>query len=296
MRLGYHTGALLKHPRETKETWAPHAAQAADVSIVCVGFTPDLEGEEGAALLTPLNGDRESIALPASQISYIKELAISGAKIVLVVTGGSPIALGEVTDLVDAILFVWYPGMEGGRAVADVLFGDIAPAGRLPLTFPQSLDQLPPFDDYSMTGRTYRYMTAEPLYPFGFGLSYTTFAYGDLQITSPASSGFEAAVTVENTGAVAADEVVQFYLKALDSKLTAPLSQLIGFQRIHLEAGQSQTVTITVKPEMLMLFDENGQQGFEPGKFRLTAGGCSPGERGLTLGAAAPVSMEIEVR
>jgi beta-glucosidase len=295
MRLDYHTGALLKHPRETKETWATYAAQSADISIVCVGFTPELEGEESAPLLTPLSGDRESISLPASQINYIKDLAISGAKIVLVVTGGSPIAFGEVLDLVEAILFVWYPGMEGGRAVADVLFGDVSPAGKLPVTFPQSLDQLPAFDDYNMTGRTYRYMTAEPLYPFGFGLSYTTFAYCDLRITSPASSGFEAAVTVENTGAVAADEVVQFYLKALDSKLPAPLSQLIAFQRIHLEPGQSQIVIVTVKPEMLMLFDENGQQVFQPGKFRLTAGSCSPGERGLTLGAAEPVSVEVEV-
>jgi beta-glucosidase len=198
-------------------------------------------------------------------------------------------------DLVDAILFVWYPGMEGGRAVADVLFGDIAPGGKLPLTYPQSLDQLPAFDDYSMAGRTYRYMTAEPLFPFGFGLSYTTFAYRDLRITSPASSGFEATVTVENTGAVAADEVAQFYLKALDSKLPAPLNQLIGFQRIHLKPGKSQTVTITVKPEMLMLFDENGRQAFQPGKFRLTAGSCSPGARGLTLGAAEPVSIEVEI-
>ena len=295
MGLGYHTGAPLKHPREIKETWAPYAAQSADVSIVCVGFTPELEGEEGASLLSPLNGDRDSISLPASQVNYIKELAISGAKIVLVVTGGSPIALGEVMEFVEAILFVWYPGMEGGRAVADVLFGDVAPAGKLPLTFPQSLDQLPAFDDYNMAGRTYRYMTAEPLYPFGFGLSYTTFAYCDLRITSPASSGFEAAVTVENTGAVAADEVVQFYLKVLDSKLQAPLSQLIRFQRIQLEPGRSQTVTVTVKPEMLMLFDENGRQVFQPGKFRLTAGSCSPGERGLTLGAAEPVSVEFEI-
>ncbi|HVP20433.1 MAG TPA: glycoside hydrolase family 3 C-terminal domain-containing protein [Anaerolineaceae bacterium] len=295
MGLGYHTGALLKHPHEIAHTWAPYVAQSANVSIVCVGLTPELEGEEGSSLLTPLNGDRDSISLPTSQVDYIKELAINGAKIVLVVTGGSPIALGEVMDMVDAILFVWYPGMEGGRAVADVLFGDVAPAGRLPLTFPQSLDQLPAFDDYSMTGRTYRYMTAEPLYPFGFGLSYTTFAYRDLRVTSPASSGFEAVVTVENTGAIAADEVIQFYLKALDCKLPAPLSQLIGFQRIHLEPGKSQTVTIMVKPEMLMLFDGNGRQVFQPGKFRLTAGNCSPGARGLALGAAEPVNVEVEI-
>jgi beta-glucosidase len=295
MGLGYHAGALLKHPREIKQTWAPYMAQSADVSIVCVGITPELEGEEGSSLLSPLNGDRDSISLPASQVDYIKELAINSAKIVLVVTGGSQIALGEVMDLVDAILFVWYPGMEGGRAVADVLFGDIAPGGKLPLTFPQSLDQLPAFDDYGMTGRTYRYMTAEPLFPFGFGLSYTTFAYRDLRITSPTSFGFEAAVTVENTGAVAADEVAQFYLKALDSKLPAPLNQLIGFKRIHLKPGKSQTVTITVKPEMLMLFDDNGRQLFQPGKFRLMAGSCSPGARGSTLGAAEPVSIEVEI-
>jgi beta-glucosidase len=212
-----------------------------------------------------------------------------------VVTGGSPIALGDVVDMVDAILFVWYPGMEGGRAVADVLFGDVAPAGRLPLTFPKSLEQLPPFEDYSMTGRTYRYITEEPLYPFGFGLSYTTFAYRDLQLTSPRSSGFEAAVTVENTGTVASDEVVQFYLSALNSKLPTPFSQLIGFQRIHLEPGQSQTVKITVKPEMLMLFDENGRQVFQPGKFRLAAGGCSPSTRGVTLGAAELISVEFKI-
>jgi beta-glucosidase len=294
MGMEYHPGALLKHPREIKQSWAPYMAQAADVAIVCVGFTPQMEGEEGESLLTSQNGDRESISLPESQANFIKELAIHGAKIVLVVTGGSPIALGDVEDMVEAILFVWYPGMEGGRAVADVLFGDTAPSGKLPVTFPKSLDQLPPFEDYHMTGRTYRYMTEEPLYPFGFGLSYTTFAYRDLQITSPAASGFEVTVTVDNRGAVAADEVVQFYLSALDSQLPAPLSQLIGFQRIHLEPRQSQTVTMMVKPEVLMLFDENGRQVFEPGRFRLMVGSCSPGARGAALGAAEPLSVEFQ--
>ncbi len=171
----YTSGAMLKHPREIKATWAPQMAQSADFAIVCAGFSSFLEGEEGESLLSPQNGDRESISLPQSQIDYIKELSIHGVKIVLVLTGGSPIALGEVEDMVDAILFVWYPGMEGGRAVADVLFGDVSPSGKLPLTFPKSLDQLPAFDDYSMNGRTYRYMTEEPLYPFGFGLSYSSF-------------------------------------------------------------------------------------------------------------------------
>ncbi len=292
----YHSGALLNQPRAIEHSWAPVMAQASDVSIVCVGLTPHFEGEEGESLLTPLNGDRADISLPANQIAFIKELAVHGAKIVLVVTGGSPIALGEVMEYVDAAVFVWYPGMEGGRAVADVLFGDASPAGRLPLTFPESLDQLPPFDDYNMTGRTYRYMTADPLFPFGFGLSYTTFAYSDLQTTPLTVDGFNASVTVTNSGAVAADEVVQFYVSALESTLPAPLSQLVGFQRVHLEPGQSLTVSTLITPEMLMLYDENGQQVLETGKFRLTVGGCSPSARGQALGAAAPVTAEFEIR
>ena len=187
MGMEYTSGAMLKHPREIKETWAPGMAQSADLAIVCAGFSSFLEGEEGESLLSPQNGDRESISLPASQVNYIKELAIAGVKIVLVLTGGSPIALGEVEDMVDAILFVWYPGMEGGRAVADVLFGDVSPSGKLPLTFPKSLEQLPAFDDYSMNRRTYRYMTEEPLYPFGFGLSYSRFEYSDLQLETDSS-------------------------------------------------------------------------------------------------------------
>jgi len=297
MGMEYHPGTLLKHSREIKDIWAFGMAQSADVTIVCAGLSSFLEGEEGESLLSPQNGDRESISLPAVQVNYIKELAASGAKIVLVLTGGSAITLGEVEDLVEAILFVWYPGMEGGRAVADVLFGDIAPAGKLPITFPKSLDQLPPFENYNMAGRTYRYMTEEPLYPFGFGLSYTTFEYCGLNVVSPAvsPSGFDVEVAVKNTGSVAADEVVQFYISALESHLPAPISRLVGFERIHLQPGESKMVRLAVKPEMLMLYDEDGIQKLEPGKFRLTAGGCSPGARGLALGAPQPVSIEFQI-
>jgi beta-glucosidase len=156
---------------------------------------------------------------------------------------------------------------------------------------------LPPFEDYSLDGRTYRYAVCEPLFPFGFGLSYTRFEYRDLKITSPgvSASGFQVAFTVQNTGAVAADEVAQLYLSALETRLPAPLSQLIGFQRISLQAGQRKTIRFNLTPEMLMLFDEEGQQKFEPGKFRLTVGGCSPSARGQALGAPAPVSLEFQV-
>jgi beta-glucosidase len=197
--------------------------------------------------------------------------------------------------MVEAILFVWYPGQEGGRAVASLLFGDAVPSGKLTLTFPKSTADLPPFDDYSMAGRTYRYADKEPLFPFGFGLSYTTFAYRNLKVASPKVAGFNVSVTVENTGAVAADEVVQFYLSALETRLPAPVSQLIGFQRIHLKPGQSKTVKLAITPEMLMQFDENGRQIFEPGKFCITAGSCSPGARGVELGAPRPLSVEFQI-
>jgi len=299
MGLEYHPGALLKDPREIKQSWAPHMAQSADVSIVCVGSTPQMEGEEGESLLTPLNGDRDSISLPASQANYIKELAIHGTKIVLVVTGGSPIALGEIEDMVDAILFVWYPGMEGGRAVADVLFGDVSPAGKLPVTFPRSLDQLPAFEDYSMQGRTYRYMTEEPLYPFGFGLSYSRFEYSDLQLdrTSIAlGESLNVSVTLQNCGGRDSAEVIQFYLSDIQASTIVPLHHLVGFERVILKAGESCSVKFTLTPEMMSFYNDDGKLTLEPGQFRLEAGGCSPGRRGQDLGASKPATAVFEVK
>jgi beta-glucosidase len=253
-----------------------------------MGISPLMEGEEGDAMLSTEAGDRSNIGLPAAQVAYIKKMAALGAKIVLVLTGGSPITLGEVEDLVQAIVFVWYPGQEGGRAVAEMLFGDIAPSGKLPLTFPKSIDQLPPYEDYSMAGRTYRYMAAEPLYPFGFGLSYTQFAYSDLSLAKERITAGEALplrVTVANTGALEAEEVAQFYLSDLEASVEVPLQKLVGFQRVRLAPGTSRTLEFTLTPEMLALVDDNGKSRLEPGQFRITVGGCSPGARGRALGA-----------
>jgi beta-glucosidase len=299
MGMEYTSGALLKHPREIKNTWAPGMAQSADVAIVCAGFSSFLEGEEGESLLSPMNGDRDSISLPQSQVNYIKELAIHGVKIVLLLTGGSPIALGEVENMVDAILFVWYPGMEGGRAVADVLFGDASPAGKLPVTFPKSLDQLPAFDDYSMQGRTYRYLTEEPLYPFGFGLSYSCFEYSDLRLdpTEPAlGDSVDVSVNLHNRGSQDSAEVVQFYLSDLQSSTIVPLHHLVGFERVVLKAGESRTVKLTLTPQMMSFYNEDGKLTLEPGEFRVEVGGCSPGERGQELGAPKPVTAVFEVK
>jgi beta-glucosidase len=299
MGMEYTSGAMLKHPREIKNTWAPGMAQSADVVIVCAGLSSFLEGEEGESLLSPMNGDRESISLPQSQVNYIKELAIHGAKIVLLLTGGSPIALGEVEDMVEAILFVWYPGMEGGRAVADVLFGDVSPAGKLPVTFPKSLDQLPAFDDYGMKGRTYRYMTEEPLYPFGFGLSYSCFEYSDLQLdkTDMALGDYlNVSVTLYKGGGQDAAEVVQCYLSDLRASTIVPIHHLVGFERVFLKAGESRSVKFTLTPETMSFYNDDGKLTLEPGQFRLEIGGCSPGKRGQDLGAPQPVTALFEVK
>jgi beta-glucosidase len=299
MGMEYMAGAMLKYPREIKETWAVEMGQKSDFAIVCCGQSSFLEGEEGESLLSAQNGDRESISLPASQVDYIKELAVAGVKIVLVVTGGSPIALGDVEEFADAILFVWYPGMEGGHAVADVLFGDASPSGKLTLTFPKSLDQLPAFDDYSMKGRTYRYMTEEPLYPFGFGLSYSKFDYSDLKLEKMsvvAGESIDLTVKVKNTGSRDAAEVVQFYLSDLKASTIVPLNHLVGFERVFLKQGEDRAVKFTLTPEMMSFFNDEGKLTLEPGDFKLEVGSCSPGKRGQELGASKPVTAVFSVK
>jgi beta-glucosidase len=193
---------------------------------------------------------------------------------------------------------VWYPGQEGGKAVADVLFGDVAPAGKLPLTFPKSVEQLPPFEDYSMTGRTYRYATEEPLFPFGFGLSYTQFTYSDLILdttTIPVGESLSLRFKLTNSGSVEADEVTQIYLSDLQASTVVPVCSLIGFQRIHLQPGESTEIKFMVTPEMMKLVDDAGARVLEVGEFKVIVGSCSPGERGIALGASEPVSTTFTV-
>jgi beta-glucosidase len=205
VKVEYRPGVQLTLANQNAVDWSVQVAGDSDLTIACMGISPLLEGEEGDAMLSAEAGDRSDIGLPAAQIDYLKRIAAAGAKIVLVLCGGSPIALGELEELAQAVIFVWYPGQEGGRAVADVLFGDVAPSGKLPLTFPKSADQLPAYEDYAMAGRTYRYMTDEPLYPFAFGLSYTQFAYSDLSLPKDRIGAGEALTvrwTLANAGSV----------------------------------------------------------------------------------------------
>ena len=277
VRVDYRPGSALTQSRRSSLNYAVLEAVQCDLTIACMGSSPLMEGEEGEAILADETGDRVNIGLPKAQVDFIKQLVAAGAKIVLVLSGGSAIALGEVEDLVEAIVFVWYPGQEGGSAVADVLFGDANPAGRLPITFYQSVDQLPPFEDYDMAGRTYRYMTQAPLYPFGYGLSYTRFEYSNLQVSAaaiPADGQLNLSLDIKNCGDRVGDEVVQLYVRYSNSKVTRPVKELRGFQRITLKPGEARPVAFTLDADQLAYYDES-RFVVEPGTVQVLIGSSS---------------------
>jgi beta-glucosidase len=297
MGMEYHQGMLLTESGNGNN-WSFGMAAQAGLVIACMGISPLMEGEEGEALLVPQGGDRDTIELPQAQVDFLRKLNITGAKIVLVLFGGSPVALGEAEELVDAILHVWYPGQEGGRAVADILFGKTTPSGKLPITFPKSTSQLPPFEDYSMKDRTYRFATWEPLYPFGFGLSYTVFNYSNLKLRQPtlkAGDPLEFNLTITNSGSLAGEEVVQVYLSDIEASAIVPLNKLVAFQRISLQAGESREVSFKVDGDALKFINDEGAAILEPGSFCLTVGSCAPGQRGLVLGAVQPLTTDFSV-
>ena len=212
----------------------------------------------------------------------MKAVAATGKPVVVVLFSGSALAVNWANDNVPAIMHAWYPGGEGGTAVADVLFGDYNPAGRLPVTFYKSVDQLPPFDDYNMQGRTYRYFKGEPLYPFGFGLSYSRFSYSNLKFSSKsvkAGEPVKVTVDVKNVGDRDGDEVVQLYLTDVAASAPVPIRTLVGFDRISLRVGETRNVTFTITPRQMSLIDDRGKRVIEPGEFEVSAGG---GQIGLT--------------
>jgi beta-glucosidase len=251
----------------------------ADVIIYVGGISPRLEGEE-MRVENPgfKGGDRTDIEIPAVQKEMIKALKQTGKPLVYVVCTGSALALNWENEHVDAILNAWYGGQSAGTAVADILFGDYNPAGRLPITFYKSIAQLPGFEDYSMKGRTYRYMTQEPLYPFGYGLSYTSFNYTSAKLSKTTIRKNESVtltVEVQNTGKTAGDEVVQIYLKNPNDK-NAPIKALKGFKRVAIKAGESRKLNFVLSPKSFYSFDDNTQkQLLLSGKYELLYGGSS---------------------
>ena len=242
-----------------------------DVVVFAGGISPKLEGEEMDVPLPGFKGgDRESIELPEVQRHLLQALHYAGKKVVLVNFSGSAMGLEPETQSCDAILQAWYPGQEGGTAIANVLFGDVAPSGKLPVTFYKNVEQLPDFEDYAMKGRTYRFFEGEPLFPFGFGLSYTTFAYGKAQV-----KGDQLVLEVSNIGPVDADEVVQLYVRR-PADTDGPRKTLRAYKRVHVPSGQSVEVSLPLTEETFLWWDEARQRMVpQKGEWELLYGGNS---------------------
>ncbi len=274
-----HMHLIWGHTDRKVDPAAIEAAKKADVVVAVVGITSELEGEE-MTVNEPgfMGGDRTSIDLPEPEQDLLEALAKTGKPTVVVLTNGSALAVNWAKDHANAILEAWYPGEEGGTAVAQTLSGKNNPSGRLPVTFYTGVGQLPPFDDYAMKGRTYRYFEGTPLYPFGYGLSYTTFSYSDIKVPKQVAAGspLTAEATVTNTGKKAGDEVAQLYL-TFPKVAGAPLKALRGFQRIHLEPGASQTVKFELNPRDMSMVTAAGDPVVTDGAYTLSIGGGQPG-------------------
>lgn len=276
----YARGCDLLNPDTSGFAEALALARQADVVLFVGGISQRVEGEEGELEGGIERGDRADIALPAVQQALLELLHATGTPVMLVLLNGGAVAIPWAAEHIPAILEAWYPGQAGGAALADVLFGDYNPAGRLPVTVYRALDDLPDFSDYRMAGRTYRYFAGAPLYPFGYGLSYTTFEYSDLRLSAAQIALDEplvVAVDVRNSGTVAGDEVVQVYVRDREASVPVPRHNLQGFARVHLAPGETQTVTFTLSPRQFTLVAEDGARWLEPGAFEVFVGGGQPG-------------------
>ena len=287
-------GVTLKWeaPAQAQLDEAVARAKESDVVIAFVGLSPQLEGEEMRIKIPGFDGgDRTSLDLPAPQQKLLEAVAATGKPLIVVLQSGSAVNLSWASQHAAAILQAWYPGVAGGVAIAHTLAGLNNPSGRLPITFYAGLDSIPPFPDYSMKGRTYRYFTGKPLWGFGYGLSYTTFKYGPVRLsadTVKAGDPITATVTVTNTGTVTGDEVVEAYLKT--PQPNGPMHSLVGFQRVNLAEGQSRDIAITIDPRSLSSVDDKGNRSILEGKYELTLGGAQPQDTDAKSEAAFTVT------
>ena len=265
---------------------AVSTAERADIVVMCMGLDASIEGEEGDVSNEYASGDKLGLNLPGLQQELLEVIYQTGKPIILVLLAGSALAVTWAAEKIPAIIQAWYPGAEGGKALASAIFGEYSPVGKLPITFYRTTEELPEFTDYSMKNRTYRYMTKEALYPFGYGLGYTTFAYRQLQLNRTQISvgeNVQGSVLVKNTGNFASDETVQLYIKDVKASVEVPIWALQGIQKVHLLPGTEQEVFFTLTPRQLALINEEGNCILEPGAFEIYVGGCQPDSRSLQL-------------
>jgi len=290
--------SALDHPKD-RFAEAIAAAERSDVIVICLGLDATIEGEEMHESNAFGSGDKANLDLPGLQQELLETIHQTGKPVILVHLSGSAMALNWADEHVPAIVQGWYPGAQGGRAIASLLFGDYSPSGKLPVTFYRSTEELPDFKDYSMKNRTYRYMENEALYPFGYGLSYTTFAYEKVeQVMDVIEAGESISFTVKvrNTGFIKSEEALQLYVKDLEASINIPQWQLKGFQKVSLAPGQEKIVTFEVLPRDMALINEQGKRVLEPGSFEVYIGGSQPDKRSRELTKTDVVTFEFEVK
>ncbi len=282
----YKQGVMIDKPNTNPIDWASGEGSVADVVVACVGLTWLIEGEEGEAIASAQGGDMYDNSIPEAQLEYLRKLRAVADKaqkpLVVVVSGGCPVQLTEIRELSDALLFAWYPGQAGGYALADIVLGKANPSGRTPITFVESLEHLPAFEDYSMEGRTYKYMREhKALYPFGYGLSYSRFEYDDLQVVEKIKAGERQRVSVRvtNVSEWDGDEVVQLYITDLEASVAVPVRQLSAIERVSLKAGESRVIELEIAAEKMSLITDNNLRCIESGEFLVSVGGGQPLEQ-----------------
>ena len=275
---------LWQEPGKNLKEDAIQLAQNSDLVILCMGLSPLLEGEEMKVKVKGFaKGDREDIQLPETQTELIKAIHKLGKPTVLVLLNGSALAFNWEAENIPAIIEAWYPGQAGGTAIADVIFGDYNPSGRLPVTFYSSIDQLPPFDDYRMEGRTYRYFKGIPLYEFGYGLSYTTFEYSDLIVPEEIMAGEDLPISVKitNVGKMAGEEVVQLYISHPNIDFKVPVRTLKGFERVSLDSGESMIVNFTLTPDAIAILNQKNNYVITGEALSISVGGKQPDPKAI---------------
>ena len=264
-------------------------AEKSDAVVLCVGLDATIEGEEGDTGNAFASGDKKDLLLPESQRILVEKILAVGKPTVIVISCGS--AINPLGEEADAIIQAWYPGQMGGTALADILFGKVSPSGKLPVTFYESTDELPGFDDYSMKNRTYRYAEGNILYPFGYGLTYTNMECSDLSYDS--NKGV-ATMTVKNIGKVDTDEVAQFYIKDNESKWAVPNYNLCGFTRINIKAGEKKTVSVNIPEDAFEVVDDKGNRFIDSASFTLFGGISQPDDLSEQLTGCKAQSVEIK--
>lgn len=267
--------------------------EASDVVVMCLGLDSGLEGEEGDQGNQYASGDKPNLHLPGKQQEILEIAYTSGKPIVLIVLSGSALAIDWADENIPAIIQGWYPGAQGGRAIARVLFGDKNPEGRMPVTFYRTSEELPAFTDYSMKGRTYRYMKGEALYPFGYGLSYTEFTYTSVRTSSDIiqTEGITVRAVITNIGSRDGIETVQIYIKA--DRDNTPNAQLKGIRKVPLQVGESREIAVRLPLDAFALYDEQGVNRIEQGRYRIYIGGTQPDSRSWKLTGKKPEALTV---